>query len=80
MSWQLWVLIAAAATGLVVLLAVKLRHAQQVFDRIVSQPVIPAQMNSPPGAGNAPGAPNQPVGRWAIQASPATVADITETR
>ena len=38
MTWQLWVLIAAAATGLTLVLTVKLRHAQLVFDRIVSQP------------------------------------------
>lgn len=35
MSWQLWVLIAASAFGLTAALVVKLRHAQQVFDRIV---------------------------------------------
>ena len=35
MSWQLWVLIAAAAAALMVLLAVRLRRARQVFDLIV---------------------------------------------
>ena len=34
MSWQLWVLIALAATGLVLLAAVRLRHARHVFDDI----------------------------------------------
>ncbi|GAA1606586.1 hypothetical protein GCM10009789_71120 [Kribbella sancticallisti] len=37
MSWQLWVLIAAAATGVIAVLAVKLHRAQQVFDHIVDQ-------------------------------------------
>ena len=35
MSWQLWVLIALAATGLVLLAAVRMRHAREVFDDIV---------------------------------------------
>ena len=35
MFWQLWVWIAAVAGGLLVVLAVKIRRAQQVFDRII---------------------------------------------
>jgi len=35
MAWQLWVVVAAAAVGLVVFTAVRLRHADQVFHRIV---------------------------------------------
>jgi hypothetical protein len=38
MSWQLWVLIAAAANSLLLVLAVKVRRAQKVFDRIVEAP------------------------------------------
>ena len=38
MSWQLWVLIATVVSGLVGVLAVKLRQAQQVFDEIVGGP------------------------------------------
>lgn len=35
MFWQLLVLVAAAAVGLLAVLAVKVRHAQQVLDRII---------------------------------------------
>ncbi|MEV6410563.1 hypothetical protein [Kribbella sp. NPDC051718] len=35
MSWQLWVLIAAAASGIAAILLVKLSQAQEVFERIV---------------------------------------------
>jgi hypothetical protein len=34
MSWQLWVVIALAAAGLVLLAAVRMRHARKVFDDI----------------------------------------------
>lgn len=34
MSWQLWVLIALAAAGLVLLAAARMRHARKVFDDI----------------------------------------------
>ncbi|WP_327638026.1 hypothetical protein OHB24_06515 [Kribbella sp. NBC_00482] len=34
MSWQLWVLIALTAAGLVLLAAVRMRHARKVFDDI----------------------------------------------
>ena len=34
MSWQLWVVIALAAAGLVLLAAARMRHARQVFDDI----------------------------------------------
>ncbi|WP_112249024.1 hypothetical protein [Kribbella monticola] len=37
MSWQLWVLVGLAVTGAIGLFAWKLRHAQEVFDRIVRQ-------------------------------------------
>ncbi|MDX6261914.1 MAG: hypothetical protein QOH84_3602 [Kribbellaceae bacterium] len=35
MSWQLWVLIAAAASGVAAILLVKFSQAQEVFERIV---------------------------------------------
>jgi hypothetical protein len=34
MSWQLWVLVALAAAGLVLLAAARMRHARKVFDDI----------------------------------------------
>ncbi|GAA1604996.1 MULTISPECIES: hypothetical protein [Kribbella] len=34
MSWQLWVVIALAAAGVVLLAAARMRHARQVFDDI----------------------------------------------
>jgi hypothetical protein len=34
MSWQLWVLIALAVAGLVLLAAARMRHARKVFDDI----------------------------------------------
>jgi hypothetical protein len=34
MAWQLWVLIALAAAGLVLLAVVRMRHARRVFDDI----------------------------------------------
>ncbi|MFD7156820.1 hypothetical protein ACFV9C_19620 [Kribbella sp. NPDC059898] len=34
MSWQLWVVIALAAVGLVLWAAARMRHARQVFDDI----------------------------------------------
>jgi uncharacterized membrane protein len=38
MTWQLWVLVAAVfASGLLVVFVVRMRHAQQVFNRIVGQ-------------------------------------------
>jgi hypothetical protein len=35
MSWQLWVLVAAAASGVAAILLVKFSQAQEVFERIV---------------------------------------------
>jgi hypothetical protein len=35
MSWQLWVVIALAATGLVLLAAARMQRARHVFDDIV---------------------------------------------
>jgi hypothetical protein len=35
MSWQLWVLVATAAAAMVGLFVLKVRNAQEVFDRIV---------------------------------------------
>jgi len=35
MSWQLWVVVAAVAVGLVVLTVARLHHAHQVFHRII---------------------------------------------
>ncbi len=35
MSWQLWVLIAAAASGVAAILVAKFSQAQEVFERIV---------------------------------------------
>ncbi len=37
MAWQLWVAIGAIATGLIVVVAIWLHHAQEVFDRIVDE-------------------------------------------
>jgi hypothetical protein len=34
MSWQLWVLIALTAAGLVLLAVARMRHARKVFDDI----------------------------------------------
>lgn len=34
MSWQLWVVIAVAAAGLVLVAATRMRHARKVFDDI----------------------------------------------
>jgi DNA-binding IclR family transcriptional regulator len=34
MSWQLWVLMALTAAGLVLLAAARMRHARKVFDDI----------------------------------------------
>lgn len=34
MSWQLWVLIALTAAGIVLLAAARMRHARKVFDDI----------------------------------------------
>jgi hypothetical protein len=34
MSWQLWVVIALAAAGLVLVAAARMRHARKVFDDI----------------------------------------------
>ena len=34
MSWQLWVVIALAAIGLVLLVVARMRHARRVFDDI----------------------------------------------
>ncbi|MET9273907.1 hypothetical protein [Kribbella sp. NPDC003557] len=34
MSWQLWVVMALAAAGLVLLAAARMRHARKVFDDI----------------------------------------------
>jgi hypothetical protein len=34
MSWQLWVLIALTAAGVVLLAAARMRHARKVFDDI----------------------------------------------
>ena len=53
MSWQLWVLIALAATGLVLLAVARMRHARQVFDDITRLD-RPTQ-GSQPGAGRRPG-------------------------
>jgi hypothetical protein len=35
MSWQLWVLVATAAAAMVGLFVLKVRNAQEVFERIV---------------------------------------------
>ncbi|WP_371405303.1 hypothetical protein OHA10_06750 [Kribbella sp. NBC_00662] len=34
MSWQLWVVIALAAAGLVLVAAARIRHARKIFDDI----------------------------------------------
>ena len=49
MSWQLWVLIALAAAGLVLLAAARMRRARKVFDHITeldrptARPAEPAE-------------------------------------
>jgi hypothetical protein len=42
MSWQLWLLIALAAAGTVLLAAARMRHARKVFDDItdLDQPTV----------------------------------------
>jgi hypothetical protein len=42
MSWQLWVVIALAAAGLVLLAAVRMRHARKVFDDITDLKPTPS--------------------------------------
>jgi hypothetical protein len=37
MSWQLWVVVAAVAGALLVLLVLRFRRAQRVFDQIIDQ-------------------------------------------
>jgi hypothetical protein len=50
MSWQLWVLTALAAAGVVLLAAARMRHARKVFDDItdVVRPVqdLPAEVTA----------------------------------
>lgn len=47
MSWQLWVLIAAAGTGVTAVLLAKLSQAQEVFERIVEPgPRPPADLHA----------------------------------
>ena len=53
MSWQLWVLIALAATGLVVLAVARMRRARHVFDDITR--LDRSTHGSQPGAGRPPG-------------------------
>ena len=53
MSWQLWVLIALAATGLVLLAVARMRHARHVFDDITR--LDGSTHGSQPGAGRPPG-------------------------
>ncbi|HWD78398.1 MAG TPA: hypothetical protein VG497_05945 [Kribbella sp.] len=47
MSWQLWVLIALATAGLVLLAAARMRHARKVFDDI-TELNRPAERLRPP--------------------------------
>ena len=51
MSWQLWVVIALVATGVVVLAVTRMRHAQHVFDDIV-QPDRPMDGSRPGHTGD----------------------------
>ena len=53
MSWQLWVLIALAATGLVLLAVARMRRARHVFDDITR--LDRSTYGSQPGAGRPPG-------------------------
>jgi hypothetical protein len=41
MSWQLWVLMAAAASGVAAILLVKFSQAQEVFERITEPATRP---------------------------------------
>jgi hypothetical protein len=45
MVWQLWVVIALATAGLVLLAAARMRHARKVFDDItdLDRPAVPTQ-------------------------------------
>jgi hypothetical protein len=36
MTWQLWILITLAATGIVILAVTRMRHAQHVFEDITT--------------------------------------------
>ncbi|MFF0340020.1 hypothetical protein [Kribbella sp. NPDC004875] len=42
MSWQLWVLIALAAAGVLLLAVARMRHARKVFDDITDLEHTPA--------------------------------------
>jgi hypothetical protein len=42
MFWQLWVLVVAVASGLLIFVTVRFRHAQKVFDHIIDQLDDPA--------------------------------------
>jgi hypothetical protein len=53
MSWQVWVVIAVAATGLVLLVVARMRHAHHVFDDITR--LDRSTRRSQPGAGRPPG-------------------------
>lgn len=50
MSWQLWVLIALAAAGLVLLAAARMRHARKVFDDITELDRPTAARSAEPAA------------------------------
>lgn len=45
MAWQLWVVVALAAAGMVLLAAARMRHARKVFDDItdLDRPAVPTQ-------------------------------------
>jgi hypothetical protein len=42
MFWQLWVLVAVVASGLLIFVTVRFRHARKVFDHIIDQLDDPA--------------------------------------
>ena len=48
MSWQLWVVIALAAIGLVLLVVARMRHAREVFDNItrLDRPAEDSQLSA----------------------------------
>ncbi|MFI5711516.1 hypothetical protein [Kribbella sp. NPDC051620] len=47
MSWQLWVLVAATASGVAAILLVKFSQAQEVFERITEPAARPRSDRNP---------------------------------
>src|SRR5438309_11787253 len=60
MSWQLWVVVALAAVGLVLLTVARIRHARQVFDDITEPDRRPKAHEPEPDELAPPRPPHQP--------------------